>query len=56
MTTANATLDLSADAPVAWRQDASIIGPVGLAHGSSHFGHLILPLLFPVFMREFGFS
>ena len=56
MTTANATLDLSADAPVAWRQDASIIGLVGLAHGSSHFGHLILPLLFPVFMREFGFS
>jgi len=36
------------------RQDASIIGLVGLAHASSHFSHLLLPLLFPVFMREFG--
>jgi FSR family fosmidomycin resistance protein-like MFS transporter len=36
------------------RQDATIIGLVGLAHASSHFGHLLLPLLFPVFMREFG--
>ncbi len=54
MTTA--TLDLPTDSPVAWRQDASVIGLVGLAHGSSHFGHLILPLLFPVFIKEFGFS
>ena len=38
------------------RQDASIIGLVGLAHASSHFGHLLLPLLFPVFMKEFGLS
>ncbi len=38
------------------RQDASIIGLVGLAHASSHFSHLLLPLLFPVFMREFGLS
>jgi FSR family fosmidomycin resistance protein-like MFS transporter len=29
---------------------------VGLAHASSHFGHLLLPLLFPVFMTEFGLS
>ncbi len=41
---------------VAWREDASVIGLVGLAHASSHFGHLILPLLFPVFMKEFGLS
>jgi MFS transporter, FSR family, fosmidomycin resistance protein len=54
MTTAS--LELPADNPVAWREDASVIGLVGLAHGSSHFGHLILPLLFPVFMAEFGFS
>ncbi len=39
-----------------WQQDASVIGLVGLAHASSHFGHLILPLLFPVFIKEFGFS
>ena len=38
------------------RQDASVIGLVGLAHASSHFGHLLLPLMFPVFMKEFGFS
>lgn len=33
-----------------------MIGLVGLAHASSHFGHLLLPLLFPVFMQEFGLS
>ena len=38
------------------RQDAAIIGLVGLAHASSHFGHLLLPLMFPVFTREFGLS
>ena len=31
------------------RQDATVIGLVGLAHASSHFGHLLLPLLFGVF-------
>jgi MFS family permease len=43
-------------APTAWRGDASVIGLVGLAHASSHFGHLLLPLLFPVFMKEFGLN
>lgn len=38
------------------QQDASIIGLVGLAHASSHFAHLLLPLMFPVFMKEFGLS
>ena len=38
------------------KQDASIIGLVGLAHASSHFSHLLLPLMFPVFIKEFGFS
>lgn len=38
------------------QQDASIIGLVGLAHATSHFGHLLLPLMFPVFMSEFGLS
>jgi MFS family permease len=37
-------------------QDASVIGLVGLAHASSHFAHLLLPLMFPVFMQEFGLS
>ena len=42
--------------PVPLRQDASIIGMVGLAHASSHFSHLLLPVMFPVFLKEFGFS
>lgn len=52
MTTASQTLPLS----VPLKQDATIIGLVGLAHASSHFGHLLLPPLFPVFMVEFGLS
>ncbi len=38
------------------RQDAAVIGFVGLAHASSHFSHLLLPLMFPVFMKTFGLS
>ena len=45
-----------AQQPVSLRQDATVIGLVGLAHASSHFSHLLLPLLFPVFMKEFGLS
>jgi len=43
-------------APVPLRDDAAVIGLVGLAHASSHFAHLLLPPLFPVFAREFGLS
>lgn len=56
MTTATDTNEPSETASVPWRGDASVIGLVGLAHASSHFGHLLLPLLFPVFMKEFGLS
>jgi MFS family permease len=52
MTAVSHTLPLS----VPLKQDASIIGLVGLAHASSHFGHLLLPPLFPVFMTEFNLS
>ena len=38
------------------RQDARTIGLVGLAHGSSHFFHLLLPPLFPWLIAEFGFN
>lgn len=38
------------------RQDATVIGLVGLAHASSHFAHLLLPPMFPLFMKEFGLS
>ncbi len=43
-------------APVPLRQDATIIALVGLAHAASHFGHLLLVPLFPIFMTEFGLS
>lgn len=55
----NTTTPLSAQAPAAavpFRRDATVIGLVGLAHASSHFGHLLLPVMFPVFAREFGLS
>jgi MFS family permease len=39
-----------------WRDDASVIGLVGLAHASSHFSHLLLPLMVPVFINTFGLS
>ncbi len=38
------------------RQDAAVMGLVGLAHACSHFSHLLLPVMFPVFMKEFGWS
>jgi MFS family permease len=42
--------------PAGARADFTVIGLVGLAHATSHFFHLLLPPLFPVFMREFGLS
>jgi len=44
---------LTARAP---RADFAVIGLVGLAHGTSHFFHLLLPPLFPAFVRDFGLS
>ena len=47
----------AASAPTgSFRSDASVMGLVGLAHASSHFSHLLLPVMFPVFMKEFGWS
>src|SRR5947207_1906902 len=37
-------------------RDAEIITLVGLAHGTSHFFHLILPPLFPWLMKDFDLS
>jgi MFS family permease len=45
-----------APAPDERRRDAEVIGLVGLAHGTSHFFHLLLPPLFPWLMPEFGLS
>jgi MFS transporter, FSR family, fosmidomycin resistance protein len=36
--------------------DARTIGLIGVAHGTSHFFHMLLPPLFPLFIRDFGFS
>ncbi len=38
------------------RDDVKTIGLVGLAHGTSHFFHMLLPPLFPLFVRDFGVS
>lgn len=50
----SATFSSAANVPL--KHDATIIGLVGLAHASSHFAHLLLPLMFPVFMIEFGLT
>lgn len=42
--------------PVGTRRDVEVIGLVGLAHGTSHFFHLMLPPLFPWLMKDFGLS
>jgi MFS family permease len=38
------------------RDDARTIVLIGLAHGTSHFFHMLLPPLFPLFIRDFGLS
>jgi MFS transporter, FSR family, fosmidomycin resistance protein len=38
------------------RRDVEVIGLVGLAHGTSHFFHLMLPPLFPWLMKDFSLS
>lgn len=50
MTTAARTLA----APAPLRQDAEVIGLVGIAHLVSHFGQLLLPPLFPWLKDAFG--
>jgi len=45
-----------APAPDSRRRDVEVISLVGLAHGTSHFFHLLLPPLFPWLMPEFGLS
>ncbi len=41
---------------VNWQDDAKVMALVGMAHASSHFSHLLLPLMFPVFIHDFGWS
>ena len=42
--------------PAARRRDLHTISLVGLAHGTSHFFHMLLPPLFPVFSQAFGLT
>ncbi len=42
--------------PTSARSDATVIGLIGLAHGTSHFFHMLLPPLFPTFIRDFGLN
>lgn len=47
---------MNISAPAGFRQDAQVIGLVGVAHGVSHFYHLILAPLFPWLKVAFGLS
>lgn len=38
------------------RDDVTVMALIGLAHASSHFAHLLLPVMFPAFQAEFGWS
>jgi MFS transporter, FSR family, fosmidomycin resistance protein len=49
------TMQLISRDPVLQR-DLCTISLVGLAHGTSHFFHLMLPVLFPFLVRDYGFS
>lgn len=42
--------------PPARHEDLEVISLVGLAHGTSHFFHLLLPPLFPMLAADYGFS
>ena len=50
------TFGPSGPAPAPARSDYATIGLIGLAHGTSHFFHMLLPPLFPAFIRDFGLS
>jgi MFS transporter, FSR family, fosmidomycin resistance protein len=42
--------------PATGSQDITTISLIGLAHGTSHFFHLLLPPLFPFFIHDFGLN
>lgn len=50
------TTTAGTNAPTPLRKDARTIGLIGLAHGTSHFFHMLLPPLFPWLISEFGLS
>jgi MFS transporter, FSR family, fosmidomycin resistance protein len=50
------TVTVPLPAAASARRDFTTIGLIGLAHGCSHFFHMLLPPLFPFFIRDFGLS
>jgi MFS family permease len=56
MTPPRSEIKAAAQPPARRHSDVRTISLVGLAHGSSHFCHLLLPPLFPFFIRDFGLS
>lgn len=54
LTANNASIPVVNNVPL--RQDAQVMGLVGLAHCSSHFSHMLLSPLFPIFIQDFGLS
>lgn len=56
MSTSSSSLNFPAAGPVPLRQDAGIIGLVGLAHLVSHFSQLLLAPLFPWLKEAFNAS
>ena len=52
----NTALASSLDAARQRRRDVTTISTIGVAHGSSHFFHMLLPPLFPAFIHAFGLS
>jgi MFS family permease len=53
---ATAVAHSASPAPQRRGRDGEVIALVGLAHGTSHFFHLLLPPLFPWLMPQFGLS
>ena len=55
--TLSATVDFKPVPPsIPLAQDAKIIGLVSMAHAISHFSHMLLVPLFPIFQKEFALS
>jgi predicted MFS family arabinose efflux permease len=50
------SLAASGRSPASVRSDGTVIALIGMAHGTSHFFHMLLPPLFPTFAREFGLN
>jgi MFS transporter, FSR family, fosmidomycin resistance protein len=50
------TLASSFDAGQQRRRDVTTISTIGVAHGTSHFFHMLLPPLFPAFIQAFGLN